>query len=855
MVTGPPDTYPIIAWLNERPRWQRQVAVALLGCYVLAQAVRWSARTQLDRWWFEQVTDSSIWGQRLGAQVILVAVSGVVSAVMMLGSNRIALRTEAPAGQSTFRPIAAVASRLGPATGWLAVLVPLWLTLLIAKAANAYWMQWLMFRHATDVGTDAPAVGFDLGYHLFRLPLMSTTTAWLMSLIATSLLMAVVIYVLHGCLRLPIAGRRSSPVALRHLAGLAALWLAVRAADYWFVKYPGLASSPDGRFRGAGFARMHGPGIAYRPLAITAALAAILLGLYAAGKLAPRHGIAAAAITAGVHVLLVVAAPPLVQRLIVDPAEADREAEYIGYNLDATRAAFDLDGIDIESVDLSDGVAVADARARTPLFETAPLAAPLQVLQGTRGTRVNDVDLDRYLIDATLRPVYVATRNAAKAELPERGWVQEHMVYTHGDGLVATAADATAAGGLLEFNDLETSLGLDQTALYYGPDLDGWYVFTNTRRTEQGGSAYAGATGIDLGSTGRRVVAAVALGDYNVAVSSEFTGDSRLLYNRSLRERVQSIAPFVQIDGDPFPVISDGHVVWVVEGYTTSSTYPYAQTAIRTGMNPASGVGGEGANFVRRAVIATVDAYDGTVHLYRADRSGSAAADPVLELWDRLLPGLIEPFDSLPASLASHLRYGPDAFAIQTNMLAQYHVDDPETLFNGTDSWTIAPSPTPSPDGATGPGIAVTTFDGDGEDGRWTAYRSYIPGAADVPSSRRDELAALAVGDHLDGTLRIVRVASADGRQLTSPHVAQSLILADPEVTQLITLLNANDSHVTFGPMTPVVTDDGLAWLRPMIVTGTAATATPRVYAMLAVSNGEVGIGDDTTEALADTVP
>jgi len=818
--------------------------------YLGYRGLHFLAGALLDRWWYAELTDAPVWSRRFGARLTLIAVAGVVSLAVMVVSNRRALATDPPEGQKTFRPIALAAARLGPSLSWLAYLLPLWFTALIARAAGGYWQEWLMFTSAEDLDVTTPVVGYDLSFHLFRLPFLSAVTAWLMSLLMVTLIMAWAIFFFRGAVRLPIRGRRSSPRAVAHLSALGAAWLVVRAVDYWFVKYPSLASKPEGRFHGAGWALLHSAGVAYRPLAIAAIAGAVTLLLFAYRRLGPAWPAATLGTVLITHLVVVVALPTLLQRTVVAPAEAERESTYIALNLAATKEAYALAEVGTSTRVLStDGAASLDTE-RLPLFDTDQLPAAFQILQGSRGTRVGDVDLDRYDLDGTTQPVAIAVRGLARTELPEHGWVQEHLVYTHGEGAIIAPADDVSEAGVLTFLDPSSDLGLEEPAVYFGEGSPGWYAFTGTKRTEVNGSVFDGTTGVPVGSTWRRLVAALALRDYNVAATSEFTSDTQLLYRRDLRERVHALAPFLALDGDPYPVVVDGRIVWLIDAYTTSTNYPFAQFADRSGLPRATEVGE--VNYLRRAALVTVDGYDGSVHFYR---TAAGATDPVLQLWDRILPGLFEDISTVPAEVEAHRRFGHDLFTVTTNMLAQYHVDDAEALFSGTDSWIVSPSAgTSAEDPGKGPAAAVTMLAGSEAGADWVSYRTYSPGAAGNPASGRDEMIAIAVGDNDTGQLDLVRLQLDNGEQLTSPRVAQSLIASDSDVSQLFTLLNSNGSKVFFGPMTPILGDRSFAWIRPVFVVGTTGTATPRLHSVLAVVNERVGIGTTAESAVVDAL-
>jgi hypothetical protein len=295
-------------------------------------------------------------------------------------------------------------------------------------------------------------------------------------------------------------------------------------------------------------------------------------------------------------------------------------------------------------------------------------------------------------------------------------------------------------------------------------------------------------------------------------------------------------------------------VVWIVDGYTTSATYPYSQYYASTGLSTSSDVASTTLNYLHLAVRATVDATDGTTHLYRA---ANDTDDPILDRWQSILPGLIDDAASLPSGVAQHLRYPKDLFIVQSTLLGRYHVADAETLFNGSQRWTISPAAAATVDDTkVGTAAPVFTFTLDDEgQSVWSMVRTYNPGAASNPNSARDELAAIitADNDHPD-RLMLTTLQSSDGGALSSPRVAQSAILADPELARAITLLNANGSKVQFGPMTPALLADGLVWARSLIVTGTGAAAAPRLQAVAAVSSGVVGSAATTAEAVVAAI-
>ena len=836
---------PLVSFLEARSRLERRLTAAVAALLVLWLALRATARTLLDRWWLDTVTEAPVWSRRTAAQLQLGFGTGAFVALVLGGSVWLVLRTARLDHGRRHRLWERYEERVGPAHRWMLILLTAYLVWHIGRAAAGEWQSWLLFRFGGDVGVDVPELDGDLGFHLFRLPLLMTASSFLRQLFLVAIAVAVFGHAASGALRLPGSDRRSSPVAVYHLVILTVGFLALQALHQVVVARAATATNRTGAFDGPGFTEVE----VTRPALQIAAVTCVALGfgvIWAArrGRWRPV-AIAAVAVAAGQLVLLVIA-PTLSERLLVAPAEAQRQLWSIDHNLDATRTAYGLSDIEPRARQITEGIDRVDLRGAggaagaVPLFAARQIASALQVLVGTPGTRIADADLEPYLDGDSVRPIYAAARSASRVDLPERGWVQEHLVYTHGDGIVTLAADVVDTDGR---PDLTPVAGRDQVThapLYFGEGLDGWYAIVGTKRDEYDGRSYVGE-GVPLGSAARRMVLSLATGEPEPLLTNEVGDHAVLLYRRGLTERIGAIAPFLTLDSDPYPVVNDDHVVWIVDGYTTSSTYPYAQF-LPTGEPAGTALAQSEQNFIRASVKVTVDAVDGAVHLYRTDDGD----DPVVAAWDRILPDLFEPIDAMPQALLDQLRFPNDLFAVQTAMLGRYHVDDAEKLFNGADRWSVsaaAASTVGEQTSGPAPAADVTT------DGGLVAVRPYGPGAADNPTSTRDELASFAIGTH--GRASTLELVVPDSGTLLSPQVAQSAIDADPELAQAITLLNANGSLVEFGPMTPVLLGDGLAWARPITVKGTSAASVPRLYGVAVVSGGLVGLGPSVEDALA----
>jgi uncharacterized membrane protein (UPF0182 family) len=868
MSTRPSATpFPIVAWIDRRPPWQRRLFAVIAGLVVLFLLARLVGGMAIDYWWLDSVTDADVWATRVGAQVLLGAMALVVSALVVVGSAWFAHRTSPAEGNRPNRLVAAYRQRMGPAHSWILLGGAMLISLRAGVAAMNRWKPWLLFISGPGLETPVPDVGWDLGYHLFRLPFLELASGWARLTVLYGLAFAVVGYIANGALRLPRRGRRSAPRALVHLALGAALFAVLQALDYVFVRWPDNATSRFGAFDGAGFTQIR---FIIPALAVLGGVALItaLVTVQSARSKRWRPVFIAFGAWGLLQLLLIALVPTLITRFVVQPAEAARQLPYISNNLEATQTAYGLTTVEQMTRVVSDGLdapppeAVEPQLDSMPIFSESSLVKPLQVLQGTTGTRITDVDLDRYEIDGERRPVLIAARNANRADLPERGWVQTHLVYTHGDGVVAVPADSTSPDGRPDVDAFTSQLEGVPSELYFGENIAGWYVIVGTDRTELGGSVYQGGGAIDLSNVWRRLALSLTVGEVDPLFSAELGPDSRLLYRRDVVERLSSLAPFLSFDANPYPVVADGRITWVVDGYTTSSSYPYSQFARNVNLPDASGLA-RSLNYVHASVKATVDAYNGTVHLYRTEVGG--AIDPVLDAWEEIFPGLIEPISDMPSGIRAHLLYPQDMLTIQTAMLGRYHVSDAETLFSGSDSWAISASAgdqvarttSGSQAKAVVPAPAVSLFMPSTEalGSHWVAIRPYGPGSAANPTSTRDELSALAIADHDNPeNLVLVRIEVDSGRLVSSPSVAQAAIDTDRDLASLFTLLNANGSQVQFGPLTPIPLEGALVWARSIVVIGTADTTAPRLNEVVAVSNGLVGTANSTSAALIEAV-
>jgi len=844
--------FPIVARLERSSRRQRiliaslaAVALAFLGLRVLATII-------VDRWWTHSVTDAPIWRARIVAQSQLFLLA-VVAILLILGTTIFLIWNT---GRRVLAPNNRVMrwyhARMGPAHHWLVTFIGVYVAWRTLAAVPNFWQQWILFRNGFDLPNSVPGTGGNLGSYIFSLPFLNSMTSFLRQLTLFSFLLALVGHSVSGAFRWSksIPSRRA---ASAHLLSLAGFFLLVQTFHYLFVQRRLQVLNSSGGFVGAGYTQTT---FVLPGLWISAVVAVLAVGslIHAIATREAKLAKIGLAIWVMVHIISLIALPAVINKAVVAPAEGDKQLPAIAENLEATRTAYGLGDISESEISISNRVPESTFAAdiaetnRTPIFDVSSLAPSLQILEGTPGNRVREVDLDRYTINGKSQALIVALRQPDRRGLPETGWVKERLVYTHGDGVIvapATRSDDNGRPDVAEFSET-----YDLPPVYFGEGLEDWWAIVNTKRIQQGGVSYAGDLGIKTGSFFKRTILGIALGDLQIPLSSELTSESEILLRRGIKDRLTALAPFLSWDSDPYAAIVDNHVVWIVDGYTTSNSYPYSQSFGREGLPSTSDIARKPLNYMRSAVRAVIDADTGTTTLYESDIEQSA--DPILLLWKKVLPNLIEPAESMSQELRDHLRYPKDLFMVQSSLLGRYHVSDAESLFNGQDRWMISPAPGTN---AGMPGFEVSQpifrFNNFAGESQWSMVRTYNTGSSSNLSAGRNVLSAIIIASNdSPQKLQVIRLNSSDGNAIPSPQLAQSTIDADPELARIITLLNANGSQVRFGPMTPLLINDSLVWTRSMLVAGTGDAAVPRVYGIIAVANGVAGLGDTTELAI-----
>ncbi|MGH7853845.1 MAG: UPF0182 family protein [Candidatus Binatia bacterium] len=684
--------------------------------------------------------------------------------------------------------------------------------LMTAPQALAKWESFLLFLNPTSFNLADPQFGLDLGFYIFRLPIFIAVYHWAIFTVGLSLVATAAVYLLYRGIEYGQRGIFLSERARRHLLILLAVLLVVKAAGYYLDGFELLYSSSGTAF-GASYTDIHARLPALRVLAIGAlAIAAFCVAqiyrqgyrpvLLAIGGLIALHAI-------GLNVY-----PSLLQRFRVAPNEIVAERPFIERNIKFTRLAFGLDKLESKDFPADENLSAQDLKRHEStidnirLWDHRPLLATYAQLQEIRPYyKFVDVDNDRYVIDGTYRQTMLSARELSHQHLQSRNWINEHLTFTHGHGVVFGPVNQVTPVGLPEFfiQDIPpvatAGLKITRPEIYYG-ELANDYILVQTAAQELDYPAgdqnvytkYQGRGGVSIGNWWRRLIFSAHHATFRILLSRDLTGESRILYHRKIQDRVKKIAPFITFDRDAYLVIRQGGTLsWIIDGYTTSNRYPYSEPVRR-----------QGPNYIRNPVKAVVDAYDGTVDYYLADPT-----DPIIQSFGRIFPGLIKPLDKMPDDLRAHIRYPQDMFAIQAHIYATYHVQDPQVFFNKEDILSIPRQRSDGREGDMESYYTIMRLPGESKE-EFVLLLPFTPNRRD---NMRAWLAARSDGAHY-GKLTALEFPKA--KLVYGPKQIDARIDQDTVISQQITLWSQAGSQVIRGSLLPIPIEKSLLYVQPL---------------------------------------
>jgi uncharacterized membrane protein (UPF0182 family) len=751
--------------------------------------------------------------------------------------------------------------------------------------AIGQWQSWLLFTHAKSFGIKDPQFGKDVGFYIFRLPFIEFVIGWLMVSLILMTVVTAIFHYLNGGIRGQRVRPRVRPAVKVHLSVLLALIAIVKAVGYFYQRYE-LTTSTNGYVEGASYTDVHARLPAIELLFWLSLLAAVILlvNIWRQGWTLP---VLALGIWAFVALAIGVIYPAALQALKVTPAQSSLELPYISRNIVATRQAFGLDHVvqktfsGTSSVQASTIQQNVQTLANIRLWDPDPSISQqtFQKLQGLRSYYIfNALGVDRYTVNGQTTPVLSGVRQLNSADLPASSWVNSHLVYTHGTGMAIAAANTVTSTGNPVFgvgNVPPTSTGgfpsVEQTGVFFGLDQPG-YVVVDTKQLEldyqtTGGvnieNHYQGTGGVKINGFFRRAAFALRLADFNLLISNLITNDSRIMFVRDVQAMAQKVAPFLSFDADPYSVLVNGHIDWVLDGYTTSAGYPYSENAANLSVPLGAGLPGS-YNYVRNSVKVIIDAYTGQMTFYVVDQK-----DPMIQAYEAAFPGLFTPGSKMPQALRAHLRYPEDIFSAQMATYGRYHITNAAAFYNAGDAWTLSQTAGAGPPSQTLAQIAVTNAQGvqTGVLAQKMAplYQvQSLPGTTNQTFTMIDAYVPVSAGNNVQN-LSAFMVATSDpndygqitvyvtpsGENVIGPIQADAEIQQNPSVSKNISLLDQHGSSVLLGNILMVPIDQAMLYIRPLYVTS-SGNPLPQLKYVIAVYGNHVGIETSLAASLQD---
>jgi uncharacterized protein len=715
-----------------------------------------------------------------------------------------------------------------------------------AAAAAAAWLVFLQYLNRTPFGLVDPVFGRDVGFYIFTLPVVATVLSLLLGLAVLALFIIVPLYLVRGDLILRPPQVRLEPSAGWHIAVLVAVVFVLIGAQVWWVQTPELLYSRTGPMVGASFTDLNARLPAYRVIAMVAVACAAFVLYGAARRRMVLHALIAFVAFAAVAAIGGVVVPAAVQRLYVVPTELTREAPQIEHHVNMTRHAWALDDVEVRDLSGEARLTTADLRNNAAtienvrLWDREPLLQTFGQLQEIR-TYYDfvAVDDDRYWINGRYRQVLLSPRELNSASLPQRTFINQHLTFTHGMGVTLAPVNQVTTEGLpvLFIKDLPPASTVDLTVtrpqIYFG-ELTENFVYVGTLRREFDFPAgdqnvfreYTGTAGVRVGGPLRRALISARFGGITPLLSNDIRADSRVIYYRRIGERVRKALPFLSFDRDPYIVIREnGELVWMIDAYTASTRYPYAERIA------------DGTNYLRNSVKVVIDAYHGSIHAYIVD-----PADPIANTLARVFPGILEPFSAMPEDLRAHIRYPEDLYRVQTALYTTYHMAEPETFYHREDQWQI-------------PMLGA-------ERGTQPFMRRIIMRLPDEPEPEfifvtqftprgRDNLAAWMVarndGEHY-GQLVVYRFPRQS--LVFGPRQVMNRINQDTEIARQISLWDQRGSQVIRGELLVIPIEEALIYVQPLYLRAEGGRI-PELKRVIVAYENQVVMEETLDEALA----
>jgi len=771
-----------------------------------------------DWLWFGEVGYTQVFTTRLITQLLLGVSAAIIAFFFIYINLQIAVRaTKDKAINVTLFEKIAVPPTLGIYFKNLILPVSLLVSFFIGQAASSQWMKFLAFLNSTSFNLKDPIFGRDISFYFFSLPFFNALHAFAWWVVLISFVLTMVYYVSKTALWFSQSGFFIDNVAKMHLSAFGALMFLLLAVGHILSRFGALTSS-NSLGTGAYFTSVNAvlPVLLVLTFLAMATAAAFIRNIFASGK---KWIILSLGAYFVVWIVGAITYPTILQKLVVAPNELNKEDPFIKHNIAFTRAAFGLDKIEKRDLTGETVLGLDDIRKNdvtiknVRLWDRQPLLDTLGQVQEIR-TYYDfvSVDNDRYNIDGELRQIMLSPRELNSESLPSRSFINERLAFTHGFGLAAGPVNQVTTEGLpvLFTKDIppaSTVKGLEvkRPEIYFG-ELSSDYVFVKTKAAEfnypKGEKnvfqTYEGKAGVKVDSFWKKIALALRFGSLRVLLSNDITTESRALFYRNITERVRKIAPFLQLDSDPYIVTTkEGRLVWIYDAYTTSDQYPYSQKI-------------DGINYIRNSVKITLDAYDGTVRLYVSDPK-----DPLIQTYQRIFPKVFSPLSEMPADLKEHLRYPEDIFAYQSTLYAIYHMDQPQIFYNKEDQWVI-PLDTSSKETGEGKTMMrhiIMKLPGQEKE-------EFIFMLPFTPRGKDNLISWLVARNDGDNYGKLVVYRFPKQKLIYGPEQVNARISQDADISGQISLWDQRGSQVIRGAMLVIPIEEALLYVQPLYLRG-----------------------------------
>jgi len=869
------------------PRWPRLILPVIGVVIALIIVITIVAGVWTDYLWYRSVHYSSVFDTTYGTRWALFFVAALFMVVVVGVNAWLAYRL-----RPMYRPVAtqgqgleAYRITIDPHRRLLLAVVLALVGLISGLTAAGSWRTWLLFANQVPFGEIDPQFKRDLSFFIFTYPFIRMVLTYLFTAVLLALIAAAVVHYLYGGLRFEGRRPRATVAAQAQLFVLFGAFVLLKAVAYWVDRY-GIDFSQRGAVTtGASYTDVNAVLPAKTVLAVIALICALLFFAGAARRSAmlPAVGFGLLVLSA---ILIGGVYPAIIQQFVVKPNELAKETPYIQREIGSTQQAYGLAVVATTQYSATSAATSAQQALQVSTLQGMRLLNPdvvsstFQQLQQVKSFyQFPDIlSMDRYPLPgggSQPQDTVVAVRDMGGPPPGQGNWINTHLVYTHGFGFVAAQANTVQVNGNPSFVESDIppngQLGLRQPRVYFGEQEGAYAIVGGTpggHKQEldypsgsagggQQNTTYQGGGGVPVGSLLGRMLYSVKFRQLNILISGAINGQSKILYDRQPLARVAKVAPFLTLDGTPYPVVANGRIFWVVDGYTTTNLYPYSERvsmpqATSTSDAPGGSVAGAQAgqiNYLRNSVKAVVDGYTGDVALYQWDKN-----DPVLRTWMNAFPGVIKPKSDIPHYLMPHLRYPAGLFEVQRQILARYHVTQPQAFYGGQNFWAVPNDPSVSLTASQPPYYQTMTMPG--------ASTQFSLTSSLVQRGRENMAAYMAVDSNPlssdYGTIRVLQLPQQTA--ILGPEQVKSTFESNTNVSAQLSLYRQNGSTVIEGNMITLPVGGTLIYEEPVYIRaagagGSSSGSYPVLQRVLVSFNGHVGFAATLQDALSQVVP